>query len=348
MNSGSEPKALSVRKERIRAVITKHLGGTHVAGADPDIVVVSSPRSGSTWLMEALSDQPGYKYVNEPDHRDLLRFHRLLSIEPRWAWLELDPVEADELRRFLYDDRRTRLFGPAKPRELLHSHNTHRRVIKVVRMNALIDWFAEIGFMPIYLLRHPIPQALSSIARGHAIHLSDYILSDRFRAHLSAQQLNLVKQTAADGTALQQFVTQWCLENLLPLRSDAMGEHIVISTHEARVKYPEREIQRIGQAVRIPDIERIRRHSSSPSRVTDTSSKSTVSSIQRGRSAELLGRWRNRIGRSHESQLMSILDQFEIATYSVGSDLPTLPHSWTRETTDGSAGGRGGAMLDTP
>ncbi len=46
---------------------------THRPGALPNVFIFTTPRSGSTWLMELIWSQPGFRCVNEPlDIRDPL------------------------------------------------------------------------------------------------------------------------------------------------------------------------------------------------------------------------------------------------------------------------------------
>jgi hypothetical protein len=50
-------------------------GAGRLAACDPSdtIVVVGSPRSGTTWLLELLRALPGYKAINEPFWYDEVR-----------------------------------------------------------------------------------------------------------------------------------------------------------------------------------------------------------------------------------------------------------------------------------
>jgi len=38
----------------------------HLTGNSPNVFIFSTPRSGSTWLMELILTQPGFKPCNEP------------------------------------------------------------------------------------------------------------------------------------------------------------------------------------------------------------------------------------------------------------------------------------------
>ena len=38
----------------------------HIKGSSENVFIFSTPRSGSTWLMELIWTQKGFKYCNEP------------------------------------------------------------------------------------------------------------------------------------------------------------------------------------------------------------------------------------------------------------------------------------------
>ena len=163
----------------------------HRPGQLADVAVVSSPRSGSTWLMEMIATQTGMKYINEPDHKALLERHHALRIAPRWLWLSLTRREKQDLAHYLLDDRRSGLFGPVNPLEGIHSWRTNRRALKLIRMTALVEWLDALGFETVYLLRHPIPQAQSCMHRRHRILLDDFLADPRFLQYLNTDIISL-------------------------------------------------------------------------------------------------------------------------------------------------------------
>ena len=46
--------------------IVKPMSNVHRPDGRPNVFLFSTPRSGSTWLMELIWTQPGFKYVNQP------------------------------------------------------------------------------------------------------------------------------------------------------------------------------------------------------------------------------------------------------------------------------------------
>jgi hypothetical protein len=309
-------------REILRWLLTATIG-RHVPGSLPDIAIVSSPRSGSTWLMEAMADQRGYKYINEPDHKAILDFHHALSFEAHWTWLDdLSPKDWAEFARFLTDDRRSRLFGRVHPTEAIGNWRTERRVLKLVRANALIERLAELNLNIVYLVRHPIAQALSCIRRAHRLKAYDFLTSETFRSRLSSHQVKLAAAVLEADDRTSQYVLQWCLENYVPLHSPLGSWGVLVTTYEDCVVAPQREAQRLCAALTIPDAGRLLRHQSLPSRVTDTSTETTKSRIARGQSRATLGEWRQELRTDAEERLFAIVAAFDIDLYRPGADLP--------------------------
>lgn len=58
-------------REGLRSVLTRL--NAHRPDQAPDVVIVSTPRSGSTWLMEVLATEPGMKPIDEPFRASKLR-----------------------------------------------------------------------------------------------------------------------------------------------------------------------------------------------------------------------------------------------------------------------------------
>lgn len=310
-------------RERLRRPLSRAVTDHH-PGPDPDIAIVSSPRTGSTWLMEALTSQPGYKLVNEPDHPIMLQYHGCLSFTPRWNWLWLDGREKEEYAHFLLTDEQSGLFGPVRPRDWWSRRRTTRRVLKFVRMNALIEWVESIGLQPVYLIRHPIPVALSCIKRRHVIRLGDFLAEPHFARLLTAAQIREVQALDERGDCLAQFVAQWCLENLVPLRSRRVGSHIPLSAYEWRLLDQEGEARRLADALDVPDADRMAKYARRPSRVTDTTPSDTKLDISSGHAHRLISRWHRDVSPKDERRLMGIVECFEIDAYRMGDDLPTI------------------------
>ncbi len=321
---------------------------THRSGPASDVAVVSSPRSGSTWLMETIATQPGIKYVNEPDHKELLERYHSLNIAPRWLWLSLASHERQELARYLLDDRRSGLFGPTNPFAPNHSWRTDRRVLKLIRMTPLVEWLDSLGFSTVYLLRHPIPQAQSCMKRHHRIVLDDILADAQFLMHLNSDIVSYVRRVAAHGDLMLQYVTQWCLENIVAFKSPLAGKGFTFATHELLVTDSAREMARLAQILGLEHLDLLLARVSEPSRTTDSSAAATVETIRAGKSSRLLNMWRRDLSRDDEHRWLEPLRVFGIDLYTYGETLPDIPSHWiaTSEMLGRPEFSVGGSKLD--
>jgi hypothetical protein len=300
----------------------------HKPGSQSDIAIVSSPRSGSTWLMETIATQPGMKYINEPDHKELLEYYHALNIVPRGIWLSLALRERQDLAHYLLEDRRSGLFGPANPFARNHSWRTSRRVLKLIRMNPVVEWLDSLGFATVYLLRHPIPQAQSCIKRDHRLILDEVLADELFLRYLGPEVASYVGRIYANGDLMLQYITQWCVENIVGLTSPLAGKSFTLTTHELLVTNPLKEMERLAGLLRLENIDLLLKRISEPSRTTDSSSTAAVESIRAGESARLLEMWRRDLTQGEERRLMEPLRVFGINLYKVGEILPDIPQHW--------------------
>lgn len=308
------------------------LATAHKPGPLSDVTIVSSPRSGSTWLMEIIATQPGMKYINEPDHKDLLERYHALCIAPRWRWLSLAPHERQDLAHYLLDDRRSGLFGPTNPFSSNHSRRTSRRVLKLIRMTALVEWLDSLGFATVYLLRHPIPQAQSCMKRRHRILLEEFLSDVHFLQHLNPEIISYVRRISSGGDHMLQYVTQWCLENIVALDSPLAGKRFALTTHELLIADPARELERLAQLLCLEHVDLLLARASEPSRTTDSSSAATLESIRAGESSRLLNLWRRDLSPKEEHRLLEPLQIFGIDVYRYGEILPDLPSAWINDS----------------
>ncbi len=300
----------------------------HRPGTRSDVVILCSPRSGSTWLMEVIATQPDMKYINEPDHKELLERYRALNIPPRGIWLSLTAYEMQDLARYLLDDRRSGLFGPASPFAAHHSWRTSRRVLKLIRMTPLVEWMGSLGFATVYLLRHPIPQAKSCLKRSHRVVLDEAVADAEFASYLGADLVSYVEKVARCDNPMLQFTTQWCVENVVALNSPLVGRGFAFTTHELLISEPVREMRRLAQALDLDQAELLLERVAKPSKTTDSSSAATVASIRSGDSSQLLDTWRKELSSDEEKRLLEPLEVFGIEVYRVGESTPAIPAEW--------------------
>jgi hypothetical protein len=283
------------------------------------------PRSGTTWLMEMIATQPGFKVINEPFNlrKEVVREHLRLD---RWESLfeeESLPKIADYVQQFM-DGRDTDLrFFRYAPFSEFWKLRTHRVLFKILFVGeGYFDWFSEMfNGEVIYLLRHPIPvsQSRESLPRLASFRHSPY------SRHFSAQQLAIADQVIARGDAYEQAVLDWCFQNAVPLRQ--MKPEWLTLSYEQMVLEPEKVI---GEMVRRYGFEQPEQMYSRVHKASNSTAKSNGESqavlmdpqkIQENR-RWLVEKWAKKATQDQIDKTFYLLDVFGIDFYEKGSFLP--------------------------
>jgi hypothetical protein len=300
--------------------LVKPISNIHRPDGRPNVFLFSTPRSGSTWLMELISTQPGFKYINQPLSLINPRVRRHLGISD---WLELYSVDATpKIERYfqaLCDGR----MGFANPNPLRKQYRpvTHRIVFKELHGCAdRINWVRDtFNARIVYLIRHPIAV---SISRGRFHTLRAFLEGD-YRRHLTREQLTFSERVLQTGTELEAGVLSWCLQNLVPLR-DATDDWAII-TYEQLVLEPDPVIQLLCRKLELPNPERMSDRLIVPSVSKVKSSSDTRQLLAAGDSdqrARLIDKWRKRVNEPEERRALEILEVFHLDTYRAGDLLP--------------------------
>jgi len=321
-------------KEKIKD-ITTNLLNIHNHGEKKDIIILSSPRSGSTWLMELIYSQPKIKFINEPFNKYILDHNNFFPIETRYNYLSLNSKEKRLMSDYFKKNKPINHFGPVKVFAKDYNFKTNRRVIKIIRANNLIEWFLnETDFQIIYLIRHPIAQSISCMKRGHVSFYklkkyvngeSEYFQNNLFLSkNLNGEQKEFLLEINKSGSKLEKFVTEWCLDNLLPLKMTYSKCHDLITiTYEEMVLNPYKTIDLLYEKLNLEDKGRLTSKIKKPSKTTDSSTKETKNNIKRWNPEFLISKWRKKITKREEADLFEILKMFSIDAYKEGSNMPT-------------------------
>lgn len=319
----------------------KAYANRHRPGRLPNVFISAVPRSGSTWLMELILTQPGFKPCSEPlDVRNAdVRAH---SGFPTWVTLYNASAEP-ALERYLagFIDGRLR-FKNHSPRLPGYRPLTHRIVFKLLHGGEdRLPWLAQrFNGRIVLLLRHPLPVSLSrrQLPRLHAYLKSDY--QDRF----SAEQLAHARAVVADGDPLACGVLSWCLQTAVPLR-DRQPDWTVI-TYEQLVLDPRPVVETLARNADLPAPQRMLRRIDRASTSTDQSDRLTRRRLQQPRSAAvrrwLVDKWRARVDADAARRAMAQLPLFGLDVYSAESTLPA-PAYWLPGGTRPADPAEGGA-----
>jgi len=296
---------------------------THKLG-NKDILILSSPRSGSTWLMDILYGEEGMKYINEPLSKTILDYMKYMDIETRWNYLTLTEEEKELFNKYFSTDIPIGYFAPINIFKEDFNFKTNRRVIKLIRANGLINWFkTNLDIEIIYLIRHPIPQALSCISRGHEYAIEEYLNNERFaQKYLDGNKRDFVNEILNSGTKREQFVLEWCLDNLVPLDYIENHSNVLVVPYEKLVLQPEETLTGLSKNLNLSDLEKMLSKVDKPSKTTDSSSDKTKEKIKKGDSSFLIEKWKNEVSLEEEEELFEILEKFEIDAYQFDNFLP--------------------------
>jgi hypothetical protein len=293
----------------------------HRQGAAPSVAIMSAPRSGSTWLMELIRTQPGFKSVEEPLNLRTPAVVSHLGIED-WSQM-YGPSAAATLERYFrgFLDGRIR-FMDHRPLAPHHRWITNRIVFKILHgAEDHTAMLSGLGLRLVHLVRHPLPVALSrrELPRLPAL-LSDANLS-RFPDDVAEHALARCR----DGGDLDRAVVAWCLQNA-PLFADP---DLTLVTYEQLVVDPGTVIGRLAQTLALPDPDRmlsrvrVPSHSHAPA---DVERRSVLESGGLVDPTGLVDSWRNDLAVGEARRLMDTVSAFGIEIYRFDDPLPLNPY----------------------
>jgi hypothetical protein len=309
-------------KERLYKLF-RSVTNVHRPGEQPSVILFTMPRSGSTWLMELIWSQPGFKSVNEPfDLRNpLVRKHLQIS-----SWEELQSASArPKIERYLRGYLTNRIHAAETAPQLNKYYRplTNRIVFKIIHAGEdKINWFRDaLGVKIAFSIRHPIPVSLS-----HKVfpRLTSYLQSD-YRERFTAAQLALADKIIRQGTKLEHGVLDWCFQNALPLQ-DRQDDWAVLS-YEQLVLDPKPSLDYLAEKLSLPDKARMLEHLDRASGVKRKSDAETQRLLEQRDNQQkrlrLVSKWRDRVSDDEERRAFDILEAFEIDAYRYGQLLPS-------------------------
>lgn len=271
------------------------------------------PRSGSTWLMELIWSQPGFKYVNEPLNLkgDWLReksgidgFEELYSYSSKVKVIKYFQGFTTGNQHFLDPNPLRKYYRPL----------TNRIVFKVIHGGELfINHLAkECNGRIIYLIRHPIAVALSRKQLPRMEQLcSDFVL-DQFSADIKQYALDINR----DGNELEQRILAWCIQNKLALLRRKSNWHLI--TYEQLTYNGEKIIDYLSESLQLPKKERMLKRLIVPSAVSVQSTAKDVD-LMRGTGNDrlrLVAKWKKSLSITEIVSLMEICKKMNFNIYN--------------------------------
>ena len=297
----------------------------HEQGEKPNILLFATRRGGSTFAMELIGANRGVRTLDQPfstvsrhvssaQLAHIPRFHQ-------GQITSVDPTTHDRLYEMVARmlSGRAVVNAPTKIWRRDTTWRSDRLVLKITDAKPVIGWFdREFTADIVYLTRHPIPQALSSLRNRWRLTVDAHLRDSTFIGeNVPDAALSFAHDTMRNGSELQQFVLNWILENVAPLRllPDRPGwTHI---RYEDCVLSPERTILQLAERVGLSDVDRMSRVVNRPSVSSKLSTQSTRREIAEGRSTELITRWRRDLAPEEESWCNRALELFGIDPHAL-------------------------------
>jgi len=287
------------------------------------IFIFSTRRSGSTLLMYMIHSQPGIDYVDEPLNMWRLHphFHRLPHPQGG-MFVELSSDEEANLDRYMSG----LLSGEIRFR---HRGNLFDRnctfvvrglVVKNINATPLLPWFRRrFSGEFIHLIRHPVAVALSIQRRGWPSTAHTYLNNAEFcERNLHPETVDYARNILKQGTTLQTYILEWCLDNLRVLRH-ARKDGVMTLSYEELVLHPDKVAGRLATRLELPDPGQMAAMINVPSRTSTDDSKRQIAA--EGPQA-LMGNWLRQVDQDELANSQDILDKFEIDVYQAGNPLP--------------------------
>lgn len=295
----------------------------HQKGDKPDILLFSTPRSGSTWLMELVCSQKGIKFCNEPFNVRHADIRSKLNMQDWASFYQKDAQQ--QIESYFSSLKANGFNNNIRGPHLLDPHYevaTDRIVFKILHAGeGKMEWFRKhFGSQIVYLLRHPIPVSLS---RDRLPRL-DSFLSTSYRENFNHEELRQADRIKKHGSFMEKAMLDWCLQNSLPWKNSRDDWNIV--TYEQLVIQPDPVVKRLTDTLQLENPEIIRRHLASSSRTTKKSTKENQRTLEKLKSQDdrslIIKKWKKKISDDEEKHLMEILSVFGIDLYKSGEILP--------------------------
>jgi hypothetical protein len=315
-----EPEPMNYQRRRL---IGK-LSNRHKSGPKRDIFIFSSPRGGSTYLMELIGTDTKIKMLDEPLNPRKPTIWRHLNVR---SWEDATLLENREAVYMSYFERlknnqipelNAPFYGPN------HRQNTNRIVYKIIHGGEdMVDWFEqELGGQIVILLRHPIPTALSHRRNPRLPHL---LSVNGIRRHLNVHQLSFASNILESGSYFDKSILDWGLQNFLLAGLGTPKSWLHVS-YEHLVVSPQRVLDKLFHALDLDPIENLSEALLSPSGSSIQSDPDTreffQSPDQKNRSF-LVNKWLDRVDEKIINQTQEMLDVFGIDCYAAHEPLPT-------------------------
>jgi len=196
------------------------------------ILLVGTPRSGTTWLMEIFRTLPGYLSLFEPINPIFFPESFKVGFTPR-KYLPADfdwPEGRNYLKKTFSGDTYTRVpLYQLNPEMIMHRFLGNKLIVKAIGLNRLLPWIStNFNLRAIFfIIRHPCAVIASQLKTGYCgYHLNTSPYSDIFPTQKNIMEEaseiptidnNLIERLKKIKTQEEILAATWCLDNYIPL-----------------------------------------------------------------------------------------------------------------------------------
>lgn len=301
--------------------IIRKITNIHIPGEFPDVLLFSVPRSGSTWVMQLIASQKGFKLCDEPLNLRREIICRNLGI---CNWVELYKESSyPAVERYFKKISSGKLaIHNISPLNKYYKFFTRRIGFKVLHGCEL--WHKELAeslnAKSLLLVRHPVAVSLS---REELPRLTAFVESE-YRKILSDTQLKESRNIIESGSNFEKGILSWCFQ-VYPFFRQKTGVDAIIS-YEQTVLDPGPVIKLLMERLFLQNEKNIWSRLKQPSGSTFKSDKATKNILSQAegdkRETYLITKWSGKVNKEQKQRAQDILNLFDIDIYQINDFLP--------------------------
>jgi len=300
------------------------------------VLVIGCPRSGSTWLMEALGSMPGYRTLYEPLHPRWYPEASSLGHDGR-ASMRVNGQGDDATEAYLEKVFRggvvsRRPMFPFTRAELRKRITADKLVVKMVRANRIAPWigatFALRGGL--FVVRHPcavISSCLRTGESGYMLPAFHYPSADQ--ALREVDELDgFVDSEALKSRLLPRLTTKeailaaiWALDHYVPLVATELPPSMMVVSYECLAETPGEVVNDIAPFLHLTTAETDTIRSALSPRHPSMSTRRPTGQPMATRTQ--VAEWKARIDDDQETSIREVLNLFSITfdqkSYTIGN-----------------------------
>ncbi len=302
------------------------------------ILIVGSPRSGTTWLMEIFTTLPRYTYLFEPlnpiwcpkSFEIGFRSRTYLSVDAEWPQGE-DFLKKTFTGKIACLPIKDNVFDIIQPelsiKNIIHFLFGNKLIVKSINMNRMLPWIAKhFKLRGIFLIiRHPCATVASQLKTGlcgYRPSMPPYFDIYPTKEMVLAEALeindldsNIINKLKKIEKIEEILAVAWCLDNFRYISKQKQYLwNLVI--YEKLIKEGEKEINQMFESIGVKDIPKSAINIlKKPSIVTMKEDQSYIKKPDKQ-----LSKWKEYLSEKQINNILKIVSYFDIDFYSKNID----------------------------